>query len=153
MSGENRRKTGTEMEEIAAGYLSERGVRILERNYRSRDAEIDIIGEQDQMLLFVEVKARRSGKKSGSALEAVGPAKQRKICRCADYYMHEKGIDPYRSGIRFDVIAITAGPEEEKPVSAETAPAMKDETLKILWIPDAFPYIPYSRTKPRWRVW
>lgn len=135
------------MEEIAAGYLSDRGVTILERNYRTREAEIDIIGMQDGILLFVEVKARRAGRKSGAGEEAVGTAKQKRICRCADFYMHGKGIDPYSAGIRFDVIAIEAEPDAD----AETE--MKDCRLKIRWIRNAFSYIPYSRMKPHWRVW
>lgn len=158
MPGENLRKTGNEMEDIAAQYLTERGVRILERNFRSRDAEIDIIGKQEEVLVFIEVKARRTGKKSGSAAEAVGSAKQTKICRCADRYMYEKRIDPYSAGIRFDVVAIEAEPEAsdppgEDPEAEETVPAMKDCRLRIRWIRNAFSYIPYRRTKPRWRVW
>ena len=53
MPGENLRKTGKEMEDLAAEYLSSRAVRILERNFRSREAEIDIIGQQEETLLFV----------------------------------------------------------------------------------------------------
>ena len=118
LPGENLRKTGKEMEDLAAEYLSSRAVRILERNFRSREAEIDIIGQQDETLLFVEVKARKAGEKSGSGLEAVGAAKQKRICRCADYYMHEKGIDPFSTGIRFDVIAITMTEETAKVPSS-----------------------------------
>lgn len=136
MPGENLRKTGKEMEDLAADYLSSRGVRILERNFRSREAEIDIIAREDRALLFVEVKARKTGEKSGTGAEAVGAAKQKRICRCADYYMHEKGVDPFNTSIRFDVIEIT----------------MKSG-CSIRWIRNAFPYIAYSRTKPHWRVW
>ena len=136
MPGENLRKTGKEMEDLAADYLSSRGVRILERNFRSREAEIDIIAREDRAMLFVEVKARKTGEKSGTGAEAVGAAKQKRICRCADYYMHEKGVDPFNTSIRFDVIEIT----------------MKSG-CSIRWIRNAFSYIPYSRTKPHWRVW
>ena len=146
MPGENLRKTGKEMEDLAAEYLSSREVRILERNFRSREAEIDIIGQQDETLLFIEVKARKAGEKSGSGLEAVGAAKQKRICRCADYYMHEKGIDPYSTGIRFDVIAITI-PEEKEGSSSGI------EDCSVRWICNAFSYISYSRAKPHWRVW
>ena len=81
MPGENLRKTGKEMEDLAAEYLSSRAVRILERNFRSREAEIDIIAQEGETLLFIEVKARKAGEKSGSGLEAVGAAKQKRICR------------------------------------------------------------------------
>ena len=145
MPGENLRKTGKEMEDLAAEYLSSRAVRILERNFRSREAEIDIIGQQDETLVFVEVKARKAGEKSGSGLEAVGAAKQKRICRCADFYMYGKGIDPFGTGIRFDVIAITI------PDDKEDSPT--EEGCSVLWIRNAFSYISYSRAKPHWRVW
>ena len=138
MPRENLRKTGSRMEEAAAAYLAERGVTILERNFRSRTAEIDIVGKQDGTLLFIEVKARAENQKSGTAQEAVGTAKQKRICRCADYYMHSKGIDPYRTGIRFDVVAITM---------------REDKEPEIRWIKNAFNYTAYSNSKPHWRVW
>ena len=58
MPGKNTRRTGSEMEKIAAGYLAAQGVRILESNFRTREAEIDLIGRQGRTLLFVEVKDR-----------------------------------------------------------------------------------------------
>ena len=137
MPRENLRKTGSQMEEAAAAYLTERGVTVLERNFRSRTAEIDIVGKQDGTLLFIEVKARAENQKSGTAPEAVGTAKQKRICRCADYYMHSKGIDPYRTGIRFDVVAITM---------------REDKEPEIRWIKNAFNYTAYSNSKPHWRV-
>ena len=141
MARENLRKTGSRMEEIAALYLAEHGVRVLERNFRSRNAEIDIVGEKDGTLLFIEVKARKESEKSGTAAEAVGAAKQMKICRCAEPYLYSKGIDPYRARIRFDVVAITMKEKEE-----ESGP-------EIRWIPNAFAYAPYRPGKPHWRVW
>ena len=126
------------MEDLAADYLSSRGIRILERNFRSREAEIDIIGTDGERLIFVEVKARTAGEKSGSGFEAVGRAKQARICRCADYYMHEKGIDPFSTGIRFDVIDIIME---------------KVQGCRVRWIPEAFSYISCGRAKPHWRVW
>ena len=152
MSGENLRKTGKEMEDLAAGHLTANGVRILERNFRSREAEIDLIGLEGGTLLFVEVKARGRGKKSGSALEAVGTAKQKRICRCADFYLHEKGIDPYAVAIRFDVIGIEMK-KEELPEAASDQGRDNPGSFRITWIRNAFPYIAGSRVKPHWRVW
>ena len=146
MPGENLRKTGKEMEYLAAEYLSSRAVRILERNFRSREAEIDIIAQEGETLLFIEVKARKAGEKSGSGLEAVGAAKQKRICRCADFYMHEKSVDPFSTGIRFDVISITIPDDKEGSSTGK-------EDCVVRWIRNAFSYISYSRTKPRWRVW
>ncbi len=154
---ENLRKTGSRMEEAAAAYLAERGVTVLERNFRSRTAEIDIVGKQDGTLLFIEVKARAESQKSGTAPEAVGTAKQKRICRCADYYMHSKGIDPYRTSVRFDVIAITMHEKNTvksgETASTQIAPAEKEIEPEIRWIRNAFDYAPYSAGKPHWRVW
>ena len=59
----NTRKTGTEYERMAADYLQKQGIRILERNYRNRNGEIDIIGRDQEYLIFFEVKYRKSLKK------------------------------------------------------------------------------------------
>ena len=156
MKRENLRKTGNRMEDLAAMYLQERGVTVLERNFRSREAEIDIIGRQGETLIFAEVKARRRGKKSGGGEEAVGAAKQKRICRCADFYMHEKGINPCETMIRFDVISISADPQaqpEAESGTAEEARLSEESSAEIRWIRDAFSYVPYGRSKPHWRVW
>ncbi len=147
MPGKNTRRTGSEMEKIAAGYLAAQGVRVLESNFRTREAEIDLIGRQGRTLLFVEVKARQKKGMSGTGAEAVGPAKQRRICRCADFYMHSKGIDPYSTSIRFDVIEIRMESRTDEP-GEEPDPA-----YEIRWIRDAFSYMSYKRTGPAWRVW
>lgn len=146
MPGKNLRRTGSEMEKIAAGYLTEQGVRILESNFRTREAEIDLIGKQGRALLFIEVKARQKDGKSGTGAEAVGPAKQRRICRCADFYMHSKGIDPYSTCIRFDVIEIMM--QRQTADSGEQA----DYAYHVRWIRDAFSYISYKKSGPAWRV-
>lgn len=118
----NKRKTGTDKEQIAAAYLEEHGMKIKERNFRNRQGEIDIIGYHNGYLVFVEVKYRSNGSK-GSALEAVDYRKQRQICKVADYYryLHKLGMN---SMIRYDVVAIQG-----------------DE---IQWISNAFPHI-YTR--------
>ncbi|MGN0152274.1 MAG: YraN family protein [Wujia sp.] len=101
----NTRKTGSEKEAVAAVYLQQQGYRILEQNYRVAQAEIDIVAMDRNTLVFVEVKYR-SGCAAGHPLEAVGTAKQRKICRAAVSYMNYKKIPVYETEIRFDVIGI-----------------------------------------------
>ena len=118
----NKRQMGTERESQASEYLTERGMRIVERNYRNRQGEIDIIGYHENYLVFVEVKYR-SGDKKGSALAAVTPQKQRQICKVADYYRYLHKI-PMATMVRYDVVAIQG-----------------DE---INWIQNAFPHI-YTR--------
>lgn len=103
----NKRQTGTQWETQAAEYLIQNGMRIAEKNFRCRQGEIDIIGYDGAYLVFFEVKYRSSAGR-GRAAEAVGPAKQRKICRVADYYRvihHCSESTP----IRFDVAAIDGG--------------------------------------------
>lgn len=97
--------SGRRGEETAVRFLSDRGVRILERNFRDRDGEIDIIGEEDGTLVFFEVKYR-SSTRWGDPAEAVTNEKQRNICRTALYYLYKSGRG---SGIpmRFDVVCVT----------------------------------------------
>ena len=100
----DKRAVGELFEEKACAYMAERGFRILERNFRSRQGEIDVIGEDGEYLVFVEVKYRASGV-SGSPAESVTVSKQKKICRTADYYRYRHGIGEGRA-VRYDVIAI-----------------------------------------------
>lgn len=100
----NKRERGAQKEEQVCAYLLSKGVKITERNFRCRQGEIDIIGYDGDFLVFFEVKYRSSRTK-GSAAEAVGYAKQRRICRVSDYYrmIHRCGDD---TSVRYDVVAI-----------------------------------------------
>ena len=100
----NTRKKGNEQEQLACEYLESRGMKILERNFRGRQGEIDIIGSHDGYLVFVEVKYR-GGRNKGSAMEAVDIRKQRQICKVADYYRFLHKVNA-GIGIRYDVVAI-----------------------------------------------
>ena len=80
------KKFGNEGEEIAASFLERQGFQILERNYRCRLGEIDLIVEKDQKILFVEVKTRHSVQ-GVSPLELVPYGKQRHISRAAQHYL------------------------------------------------------------------
>ncbi|MEG1847471.1 MAG: YraN family protein [Lachnospiraceae bacterium] len=100
----NKRWVGAKYEEKAIDYLKQRGMTILEHNYRTKQGEIDIIGQQDEYLVFVEVKYRSSAK-AGYPAEAVDYYKQRTICKVADYYRYTHGIGD-ASPIRYDVVGI-----------------------------------------------
>jgi putative endonuclease len=94
-------------EEHAARYLTSRGYRILERNYRASRGEVDIVAEQRDTLVFIEVKARSSDE-YGTPLEAVTPWKQRRIAAVAAHYASTKGG---RERItRFDVVEVFITP-------------------------------------------
>ena len=103
----NNRKTGSGQEQLAADYLVRKGHRILERNFRCRLGEIDIISldRTAKALVFTEVKYRRSDRQ-GDPLEAVDVRKQYRICRTAAYYMMQHCVNMDLS-CRFDVIAVT----------------------------------------------
>ncbi len=94
---------GREGERLAALFLEKRGLVIVERNFRTRSGEIDLIARDKKELVFVEVKTR-SGTEFGSALEAVDSRKCRQIVRVAqEYLLQHGGLDQVG---RFDVIGI-----------------------------------------------
>ncbi len=100
----NTRKTGTEYELLAEIYLQKQGIVIVEKNYRNRKGEIDLIGKDGEYLVFFEVKYRKN-QKAGNPAEAVTYQKQKKICQVADYYRLTHGIGEF-CAIRYDVVAI-----------------------------------------------
>jgi putative endonuclease len=100
----NKRQVGTDYEERAVKYLKSQGYVILERNFRCRTGEIDIIAREGGYICFVEVKYR-AGSGCGSALEAVGYRKQQKILGVARYYMMCHHL-PTDTACRMDVVAI-----------------------------------------------
>jgi putative endonuclease len=99
----NKRKIGAEYEMLAAEYLMAKGFTILEKNYWTPYGEIDILAKEDNILVFCEVKYRKT-EKCGSPLEAVDVRKQKKISRAALYYYSRHG---FQEGIpcRFDVLS------------------------------------------------
>ena len=101
----NRKETGAVYEQAAAEYLEQQGCRILEKDFRSRYGEIDLVAEEAGTLVFVEVKYRTAVTIQYPE-EAVNRSKQKKICRTADYYRLRRRI-PDDVPCRFDVIAIT----------------------------------------------
>ncbi len=100
-------EVGVSSEDRAVDFLQRHGYRIVERNYRCKIGELDIIARDGETLVFVEVRSRRTNI-YGSALEAVGPRKQRKVSRVAMQYLSWRR--PRFDTARFDVVAIT-GPE------------------------------------------
>lgn len=100
----NKREIGTEYEEKAVAFLENRGYFILERNFRNRIGEIDIIARHHEYLVFIEVKYRKNIR-SGRPEEAVTSAKMRTICKVADYYRMRYGFGD-DTPCRFDVVAI-----------------------------------------------
>ena len=100
----NKRRIGTEKEQLAGAYLVKKGYEIIEYNYRCRQGEIDIVAKDGEYLVFCEVKYR-STTKSGAPSEAVDYKKQRTISRCALFYITQKHWEYLPC--RFDVISVT----------------------------------------------
>ncbi|MBC5823921.1 MAG: YraN family protein [Candidatus Eremiobacteraeota bacterium] len=98
-----RRTAGSEGERAAEAFLRERGYHVLERNFRCRSGEVDLIALDGGTLVFVEVKTRRSLKR-GAPIEAVTPLKQARVRKAAQEYLAYSGQVFGR--IRFDVIAV-----------------------------------------------
>lgn len=99
------RSTGSRGEEIAASFLGQQGYRILERNFRCKGGELDIVARApgERSLVFVEVKTRRD-RSYGPPQLAVTPFKQRQISKAALTWLSRNHL--HDSQARFDVIAI-----------------------------------------------
>ena len=100
---DDKRSKGNIGEDLAVRYLKSQGYKILDRNFHCRVGEIDIIAQENQTLVFVEVKTRWS-KKFGEPQEAVTPWKLKSIIKTGQYF---KLLHPKLSeDLRIDVVAI-----------------------------------------------
>ena len=98
-----RHELGRNGEEISCDYLENKGYEILERNFRYKKYEIDIIAKDKNELVFIEVKTR-SQKEYGLPAESVTKIKQKHICKAARFYLHiHKKENDF---VRFDVIEV-----------------------------------------------
>lgn len=99
----NKRCVGSLYEDICAEYLTENGFNVLQRNYKCKVGEIDIVAEKDNIIRFIEVKYRGNGK-YGFALESIDLKKQNRIKRAASWFLNEKGLNGVQCS--FDVITV-----------------------------------------------
>lgn len=99
-------RTGSEGEQIACLFLEQQGFQILHRNWRSGRDEVDIVARTERELIFVEVKTRSSDR-FGTPDEAVTVAKQRRVMRAADAYLHRHSSE---LDVRYDVVSIVMHP-------------------------------------------
>ena len=101
----NRRPvTGRRAEGLAAAHLESAGLRIVARNWRRPEGELDIVADDAGTCVFVEVRSR-TGETHGHALEAVTPRKRARVVRAARLYLDAE--TPAAAGFRFDVVAVT----------------------------------------------
>jgi len=108
---------GSSAEDFACGYLENKGLRLVARNYRCRRGEIDLIMRDGEDLVFVEVRYRKYDA-FGSAAETVSSSKRSRIITTAAYYLQRQRFEP---PCRFDVVAVGG-----------------DAPHRIEWIQDAF---------------
>lgn len=112
---------GTYGEDICSKELKNCGYKILEKNFRCRTGEIDIIAMKDNILSFIEIKSRFSTS-YGNPCEAVTYFKMNKIIQTANYYIFKKNY--FNINIRFDIMEVSLN--------------YNDNTYKINFIKDAF---------------
>ena len=116
---DGRPRLGRAGEDAAAELYRGQGFEVLERNFRCRTGELDLVVRKPGLIVFCEVKTRSSDR-FGLPAEAVGFAKQRRLRRLAAIWMGERS--PARARLRFDVVSIVAG----------------RAGLEVTHIPDAF---------------
>lgn len=103
----NKRSLGSAWEEKVCTFLKREGCEILEKNYRSKRGEIDLVVRDGRYLVFVEVKYRKNSA-AGYPEEAVDYRKQLKISRTAQDYLLKNRL-PETTPCRFDVVAVCGG--------------------------------------------
>jgi putative endonuclease len=99
----DRKRLGERGEDAAAAFLERAGMTIIERNWRCPAGEVDIIALDDNEIVLVEVKTRRTVSR-GTPEEAVTPAKQKRYGKLATAYIQHACVADV--GIRFDVITL-----------------------------------------------
>lgn len=114
----SRKQTGDAAEEVAARHLQGKGYEILDRNYRWRHGELDIIARRDDVVVFVEVKSRYRGD-FGDPAAWVTPRKQRHLTLTAMRFLQEKELEDV--DCRFDVITVVFGTRKPKIRHIENA--------------------------------
>ena len=108
---------GIKGEKIAFSYLQGKGYDILERNYRFKHLEIDIIAQKDDCLIVVEVKTRASRFLAGPEI-TVTKKKQKDVVKVINEYIFEKDLD---IDVRFDIVSIILNEKEESIEHIEDA--------------------------------
>jgi len=107
VSTDPRPRLGALGEQLAAEHLVRRGFEIVERNYRTRWGELDIIAFDGRTLAFCEVKTRRASPGGASPLEAVRALKRAQVRKMAGRWLIERTERPRAETLRFDAIGVT----------------------------------------------
>lgn len=104
---DGRRGLGVAGERLAAEHLERMGYAIVDRNYRTRWGELDLVAHARGVIVFVEVKTRRVSARAGTPFEAVAARKQAQVRRMAATWLARATGRPHAEDLRFDVIGVT----------------------------------------------
>jgi putative endonuclease len=107
VTSDPRPRLGALGEQLASEHLVRRGFEIVERNYRTRWGELDIIAFDGRTLAFCEVKTRRASPAGGNPLEAVRASKRSQVRKMAGRWLIERTDRPRADMLRFDAIGVT----------------------------------------------
>lgn len=111
MSTDRRTQLGARGEQLAADHLSRRGMRILDRNFRTRSGELDIVALDGRTIVFCEVKTRVASRSRRDPLESVHPRKRARVRALAVRWLAEHAERPRADELRFDAVGITLAPD------------------------------------------
>lgn len=107
MTNDPRRHLGQLGESLAAEHLIRRGFEIVERNYRTRWGELDIVAFDGHTLAFCEVKTRRVSPGRGNPFDALHGPKRTQVRKMAGSWLIDRADRPYADVVRFDAIGVT----------------------------------------------
>jgi putative endonuclease len=110
VSSDVRHRLGQLGEQLAAEHLVRRGFRIVERNYRTRWGELDIVAFDGTTLAFCEVKTRRLDPGAGHPFDALRYTKRSRVRKMACRWLCERTDRPHADVLRFDAIGVTFDP-------------------------------------------
>jgi putative endonuclease len=108
-----RRALGALGERLAAEHMERAGYRIVERNYRTRYGELDIVAAGDRCLVFCEVKTRITGRAGADPFDAIGNGKRSQVRQMAAQWLAERRAqldEPAQPLLRFDAIGVRISP-------------------------------------------
>jgi putative endonuclease len=104
--------TGRRAEELAAAALERQGFRIVARNWRRPEGELDLVADDNGTCVFVEVRSR-TGLEQGDPLESITPRKRARVIRAARLFLDSEPVPA--TGYRFDVVGVTFFDDAREP--------------------------------------
>lgn len=100
---------GQQTEHACCRYLQQQGLKLVEKNYRTRGGEIDLIMRDKNTLVFIEVRFRNS-RAYGGAVESVNYSKQQRILKTAQHYCQQHSVN---QPVRIDIVGMQTGQSEQ----------------------------------------